>query len=560
MRIFIFKYKKSFIVTSIFTIILASLSVYFAFILQNIIDLAEKGDINSFIKGILILVFYCIISLIIEIIQTSFLSIYKKKTMQHIKETIFNGLMKKDIKSFSEENSAKYMSILTNDINMIEQDGLNTIFSLIKDSFMFVISIVSVIYLSIPITIAIFILTLISFIVPQLFSKNIAKKREDYSHALESFTSKTKDILSGFEVIKNFNIINKISNLYLKSNTDVENKHLNFNLYSGIINAISSNLGALVFTAPIAIGGYFVIKGDITTGVLIALIQLMNNIIGPIATSSIYINRLKSLNPIIKKIEKIIKDDIKEEFKYKLESFNEKIEINNVNFTYDGKKNVLKDINLTFEKGKKYALVGTSGCGKSTILKLILRYYDNFDGMILIDGKDYSDINANDMYKHISVLQQHVFMFDGTIKDNIGLYGDYSDQDIIEKANMAGLSALINNLPKGIYEEVGENGCKLSGGEKQRIAIARALMKNSSIMLLDESTSSLDNETAYSIEKLLLALDGITSIVITHKLMKDVLINYDEIIVMRDGSIVEKGSFNDLIDKKSYFYSLYTIG
>lgn len=293
---------------------------------------------------------------------------------------------------------------------------------------------------------------------------------------------------------------------------------------------------------------------------MIALLQLVGRIIVPIGSSAQIINKLKSLKPIIEKIDNLTQEDIKEESKYSLEYFENSIEIKNLNFSYDGKKQALKDINQTFEKGKKYALVGGSGSGKSTILRLLLRYYEDFKGSILIDDKEHRDIDIDHIYKNISVIQQNVFMFDGTIKDNIGLYGDYTDDEILKAGKMAGLSKLLETLTDGIYDDVGENGSKLSSGEKQRVAIARALIKKTSIMLLDESTSALDNETAYSIEKSILSLENVTSIVITHKLIEDVLKDYDEIIVMRDGAIVERGDFQSLIDEKGYFYSLYNVG
>lgn len=560
MKKYILKFKGLFTITCAFELILSIFSVGSAFVLKYVIDLVGSNDLNKFGKGIIFFISYCVVAFLMEVISIFFKTKYKKKTMYYIKEDIFSNLMKKDIKSFSEENSAKYISILSNDINMIEQDGIASIFRMIQYSFSFIIALISLISMNIYITLGTFILAGIAFTIPQFFSKNISSKRNEYSCSLEDITIKTKDILTGFEVIRNFNIVNKINDLYGKSNKNVETKKENYLLYSGIVDSISENLGMLVFTAPIAIGGYFVIKGQITIGTLVALIQLMNNIIGPIQMSSQLINKVKSLKPIMEKINSITREDDKIEVKYSLNSFDRTIELQKVDFSYDGSKKALKNINQTFEKGKKYALVGGSGSGKSTILRLLLRYYEEFDGSILIDGKEHRDIDINHIYKHLSVIQQNVFMFDGTVKDNIGLYGDYSDEEILKAAKMAGLSKLIESLPKGIYEDVGENGSRLSGGEKQRVAIARALMKNSSIMLLDESTSALDNETAFSIEKSLLELEGVTSIVITHKLMEEILKKYDEIIVMRDGAIVERGEFNELLSEKGYFYSLYNVG
>lgn len=560
MKKYILKFKGLFSITCFFQLVISAIGVGCAFVLQYMVDLATGGDMNKFIKGIFFFVAYCALSFIIDLLLVIFKTVYTKKTMIYIKQDIFSKLMKKDMKSFNEENSAKYLSILSNDITIIENDGIETIFSLIHNAFAFILALISVIYINIYITLAVFVLGTLAFVVPQLFSKQIGKRRLEYSTSLDHFTGKTKDILTGFELIKNFNIFDKISCIFSQDNENVEMKKQNFKMYSRVIECLSEFIGLLLYTAPVAIGGYFVLKGEITVGMMIALLQLVGRIIVPIGSSAQIINKLKSLKPIIEKIDNLTQEDTKKESKYSLESFEKSIEIKNLNFSYDGKKQALKDINQTFEKGKKYALVGGSGSGKSTILRLLLRYYEDFNGSILIDEKEHRDIDIDHIYKNISVIQQNVFMFDGTIKDNIGLYGDYTDDEILKAGKMAGLSKLLDTLTNGIYDDVGENGSKLSGGEKQRVAIARALIKKTSIMLLDESTSALDNETAYSIEKSILSLENVTSIVITHKLIEDVLRDYDEIIVMRDGAIVERGDFQFLIDEKGYFYSLYNVG
>ncbi|MEF9953559.1 MAG: ATP-binding cassette domain-containing protein, partial [Clostridium sp.] len=235
------------------------------------------------------------------------------------------------------------------------------------------------------------------------------------------------------------------------------------------------------------------------------------------------------------------------------------IEVKAVKFSYTEDRKALNDINLVFEKNKKYAIVGESGCGKSTLIKLIMRYYNDYEGTITIDDKDLKSIYSMDLYKIISMIQQNVFMFDDSIKENIRLFSNHSDEDVIKSCERAGIIGLINTLDKGINSLVGENGNRLSGGEKQRIAIARALINNTKVLILDESTSALDNETAYNLEKSLLQLEDLTMIVVTHKLIKNILIDYDEIIVMKDGYVIEKGSFDELINLKGYFYSLYYI-
>lgn len=300
-------------------------------------------------------------------------------------------------------------------------------------------------------------------------------------------------------------------------------------------------------------------KQSITVGTAIIIIQLSTHIVGPVKLSISLINQIRSVSLIADKIETIL-EDTKDSFENtNLNNFVDSIEIKNLDFSYNEERKALDNINLSIDKNKKYAIVGESGSGKSTLIKLLMRYYNDYEGSILIDNNDLRNIYSSDLYKNMSMIQQNVFMFDDSIKENIRLYSNHTDDDIINSCERSGLTKLIDKLPEGINSLVGENGNKLSGGEKQRIAIARALINNTQILILDESTSALDNETAYNLEHSLLNLDDLTLITVTHKLIKSILINYDEIIVMKNGKIIEKGSFNDLLNQKGYFYSLYTI-
>lgn len=268
-------------------------------------------------------------------------------------------------------------------------------------------------------------------------------------------------------------------------------------------------------------------KGEISVGTAIIIIQLSTHIVGPVKTSISLINQIKSVSLIVDKIDEILCDSSEEIEDLSLEKFGKNIEIKNLNFSYSDERQALNNINLTFEKNKKYAIVGESGSGKSTLTKLLMRYYKNYNGEILIDNKNLQKILSHDLYKNISMIQQNVFMFDDSIKENIKLYADYSDDEILEVCGRSSLSNLISILPNGINSLVGENGNKLSGGEKQRIAIARSLINDTKILILDESTSALDNETAYNLETSLLSINDLTLVVVTHKLIKNILLSYD---------------------------------
>ena len=233
------------------------------------------------------------------------------------------------------------------------------------------------------------------------------------------------------------------------------------------------------------------------------------------------------------------------------------ISIRDLSFGYTEDKEILHGINCEFELGKKYAVVGTSGSGKSTLLNLLMASNDNYLGNISYDGNEIRDINSDNLYEIESIIQQNVFIFNASIKNNITMFQSFSDDDITKAIEMSGLKSLVEE--KGLDYICGENGSGLSGGEKQRISIARCLLRKTQVLLVDEATAALDAETAYQVSNSILNLDGVTSIVVTHSLEEGLLKQYDEIITLKNGSIIEKGCFNELINNKNYFYSLFTV-
>ena len=554
---YIFKYKILFFMR-IITISLAALSVIaFDFMMGFIVDIFANGETHKFFPIILTSIALIIILFLTEYIDGYVMSSYIKNTVNYLRTYIFSKIINKDIKDFSLDNSGKYISILYNDLKIIEDSLLNNIFQVISSFISFTISIIFLFSISPTIVLFISIFGILGFLIPNALSKKLVIERNNYSNNLENITSITKDLFSGFEVIKGFNISHKINPVFKNYSNEVENSKKKCSILEAIIKGFSLSFSVTIYLGVLILGGYLMNKGEISVGTAIIIIQLSTHIVGPVKTSISLINQIKSVSLIINKIDEILDDSSDDIENISLEKFEKNIEVKNLNFSYSNERQALKNINLTFEKNKKYAIVGESGSGKSTLTKLLMRYYKNYNGEILIDNKNLQNIFSHDLYKNISMIQQSVFMFDDSIKENIKLYADYSDDEIIKVCDRSGLSNLISTLPNGINSLVGENGNKLSGGEKQRIAIARSLINDTNILILDESTSALDNETAYNLETSLLSIDDLTLIVITHKLIKSLLISYDEIIVMKDGMIIEKGNFDDLIELKGYFYSLY---
>ncbi len=554
---YLFKYKLLFF-TRILTISLSALAVIgFDFIMGFIVDIFSKGETEKFVPIILASIFLIILLFVTECIDGYVMSSYIKNTVNYLRCDIFTKILNKDMKDFSLDNSGKYISILYNDIKIIEDSLLNNIFLVISSFISFIISLLFLFYISPAIVIFIVIFGILGFVIPNALSKKLIVEKNNYSHNLEEITSVTKDLFSGFEVIKGFNIGNKINTIFKNSSNNVESSKKKCSILESIIKGFSLSFSVTVYLGVLILGGYLMYKGEISVGTAIIIIQLSTHIVGPVKTSISLINQIKSVSLIADKIDEILYDSCEDTEEISLPKFEKCIEVKNLDFSYTSDRKALNNINLTFEKNKKYAIVGESGCGKSTLIKLLMRYYKDYNGDILIDNKDIHKIFSNDLYKNMSMIQQNVFMFDDSIKENIKLFANYSDEEVLNICNRSGLSNLIASLPNGINSLVGENGNKLSGGEKQRIAIARSLINNTKILILDESTSALDNETAYNLESSLLSIDDLTLIVVTHKLIKNILLNYDEIIVMKDGMVIEKGSFDYLISLKGYFYSLY---
>lgn len=553
------KYKYQFFCRIITISLVALASICFDFLMGFIVDIFASGDSDKFLIITISSISLIIVMFLTEYIDGLVMSSYIKNTVNYLRTDIFSKIINKDIKDFSLDNSGKYISILYNDLKIIEDNFFNNLFQVISCFISFIISLVVLFSISPTIVIFISIFGVLGFIIPNALSKKLVIQKNEYSQNLEQVTSITKDLFSGFEVIKGFNISNKINEIFKTASTNVETSKKKYSILEGIIRGFSLSFSVTIYLGVLLLGGYLMYKKSITVGTAIIIIQLSTHIVGPVKLSISLINQIRSVAMIADKIEEILEDTHDDFENTKLENFSKSICIENLNFSYTEERKALDNINITFDKNKKYAIVGESGSGKSTLIKLLMRYYNDYEGKISIDNLNIKNIYSSDLYKNISMIQQNIFMFDDSIKENIRLYSNHDDKDILDACKRSGLDKLLNKLPNGINSLVGENGNKLSGGEKQRIAIARALINNTQILILDESTSALDNETAYNLENSLLNLENLTLITVTHKLIKNILNRYDEIIVMKNGKIIEKGNFEDLINIKGYFYSLYTI-
>jgi ATP-binding cassette subfamily C protein len=557
MKKYILREKKAIIFITFMTIIVSFLNVSFAFLLKYIIDISTNGTLDEYlvvvISCIIITLVFCIVKYFVDYLKNN----YIRRTMKYIKSDIVNQIFKKNIYNFNENKSSNYISILTNDMVILENDLINSIFILASTFTSFLIGVFALFKINVYVTILAIIISVLTAVIPMIFAKKIGFFKQKLSKEYGNYTHKVKDIFNGFEIIKTFNLIDIYQNIFDKSNIELEMRKYNMNQYIIRYKAVTSLLNNFTVLGIFLIGGYFILTNRLTAGSTIASLQLISNIILPVAGVGVYINTIKSNSKLIERINKIIAGKEKSN-KKSINELNKGIKLNELCF-FIGKKQILKNVSIEFEINKKYVIVGESGSGKSTLLKVLLGYYDSYNGEIFIDNLNLKDINDCDLYNLISIIHQNVYMFDDTIENNIILYENYLKNRLNSVSHKVNLNKITEDKKDGINYVVGENGVNLSGGEKQRISIARAIIREPEVLLLDEATSALDGNSSSDIDTEFFKLKNKLSIVITHKLNKNILEKYDEIIVMKNGEIAEKGSFEELLLKKGVLYNMYII-
>lgn len=557
MKLFVLKYKSQLILLILLIIVSSLTNMYMAFISRGLVDVATLGQGRGFAVKVLWAVGFIIVSTAFRFFALLTYSSYIRKTMIYLKEVVFCHIIGKSLMQFSARNSAQYISLFNNDLKIIEDDYFKNIFNFIGIVISFTASLIALFLLSPTIMVALLLLTFLSMFIPRLFEQKLIHGKSKVVDSLGKFTVKMNDMYSGFAIVKSFGIEKHMIGQYDVINTEVENNKYKFAKLSAGVNSLSDLFGGFMFISVFIIGSFLTIQNSITLGTMIACVQLTNSVVNPIQMSIQYIAQIRSLRDISTKIMDILQTETHDTKYIRKATIENEILFRDVSFGYNKEGYDLHHLNMRLEKGKKYALVGTSGSGKSTILKLLMKQYETYEGTISVDDVNLKEVSAENWCRLQSVLQQDVFLFDASIQDNITLYEPYEENEMDDVIFQSGLNALITRLPEGVDTQVGENGSVLSGGEKQRIAIARTLMRHAPLVLMDEPTSALDAETAYEIEEMVISLENTLCVIVTHRLSKYILEQYDLIYMFDNGTIVEQGTFKELLEKKERFYTMY---
>lgn len=552
-----FKQNKFLFLLTIVTCIISSLGyVFIAILLQQLLDIVMVKNMEQFIRIVTFSLIYFAVLGIFLFLQSLFEKKVIRKIVYQIRSDIFGGIANHSIEAFGKSNTADYISSITNDVKILEDNFLLPLFEVIQYAVIFISSLVVMIYFDLIVTACVIVAIGIMFIIPSIIGGILEKQQNQFSQKLSELTICLKDILSGFEIIKSYSMKKYISCRFDESNKDTINAKRSVDKLIALNEGLSAFLALMVQVVVLFLSAYFILTGRITAGALLGMVQVSSNLANPLVMIFTNIPKIKSIKPIVKKLNDLSVYTEDEFQKKSIRVFNQCISVKDLSFSYDKQNEVLHGITCTIEKGKKYVIVGKSGCGKTTLIKLLSGYYTGYDGNIFYDGTELNFLNNNDVDQLSSTIHQNIYMFDETIYDNICLHEDYSKEIVDRVVKESGLNEFISELPDGLFYKVGENGSNLSGGQKQRIAVARALIRNKPILILDEGTSAIDMQTAYDIEGRLLKMKNLTLITITHNMKKELLKSYDNIIYMENGVIQGNNNFDKLI-KTSQKFSKY---
>ena len=536
-----------------------SLNLILSWIIQQLMDTAAgKSGALSFRTLLLISAGFVLLCAGLSLLNYASQPRFLERAMRQYKDFAFKKLIGKSISSFRDESAAGYLSALTNDAASIETNYLAQMLAMITKAVTFIGALLLMCRYSLLMTAIAAGLTVLPLIASLLTGSRLQAVESRVSERNGEFTAALSDCLAGFTVVKNFRAEREIFRLFAQSNKALEHEKFTGRRIKMLVGMIGAVTGIFAQLGVFIAGVYLSMKGgSMTPGAVVLFVNLMNFIISPIAELPGLLACRKAALGLVDKLAAALERSSSREGSETLNRLEHGIRLENVSFAYEPGKTVLHGINAEFEAGRAYALVGGSGSGKSTLLNLLMAAETNYSGHILADGIELSDISTESLYGTMAAIQQNVFVFNASIKDNVSMFRDFPKTEMDEAIARAHLGALIRE--RGEDYLCGVNGSGLSGGEKQRISIARSLLKKSSVLLADEVTAALDAQTAHRVSSDILDLQGITRIVVTHTLEESLLRRYDKIFVLRGGRIEEAGSFADLMANKGYFYALFTV-
>lgn len=567
----LFPYKKGIIIVFIFSILSTLFTIVGPKVLGNATTELYNGVVRKLNNAgsidytklhtiLLTLLILYIISAIFNYIQGIVVAKISAKYTLELRKKVNRKMEKLPLKYFDKKSHGEVLSLITNDIDKISQ---NLSYAL-TETVTCIIAVLGMLIMMFSINVTMTLAIIIILPICMILTAKIASKGQKYftlrQEGLAKVDTKVEEMLRNHNIVKVFNSEDKILKEFNKENEMLANSTWKSNFIGGIMHPIMMLIGNLSYVVIAFLGGLFVIQGKITVGNIQSFITYAKNFTNPIGSLASIMTELESMIAASERVEDYLSEEEEKivENPVPLNNVQGNITFDHVKFGYDENKIIIKDFTAHIESGKKIAIVGPTGSGKTTLVKLLMRFYDVNSGNILIDGINIKDVERASLRKNIGMVLQDTWLYSGTIMENIR-YGrlDATDDEVITSAKEAQVHHFIQTLPDSYNLEINEETSNISEGQKQLLTIARAILKNPKILILDEATSSVDTRTEELIQKAMDTLmKGRTSFIIAHRL--STIKNADLILVLKDGDIIEQGTHEELLKKNGLYKSLYS--
>lgn len=499
-----------------------------AILLNALIDAAQisitSENIYYLQKTLLISILYAVCLGILIFLSNRYKAYYIKKYLLDMRNSLAKGTLQASISDYEKTGNASYVTAFNQNFSIIEEKVLQNRISILDSIICIVFAVILLLYMNPIIAVVSIIAMSIPSLLPNLFNKVLGKTQQMVMESTTAYNETVSDLLNGYEVVKTYHAEEQMLHKFSIAAQKLERRKEHFSSLMAGVYGVTTLSSVVVQFFIMGLAGFFAVKGYITIGSIVAVTQLTGQVISPAFELSAKISELKSARPVLETLHTLSHPEIHE--KKTGHKLKKQISLRNVSFKYDD-RTILKNVSATFEKGKKYAILG-----KSTLLKLLAGYYPEFEGEICTD-----EIAA--LPDRLAMIHQKTFLFNDSVRNNLTLWKSYTENEISEVIKKAGLKEVMEHLPQGLDTIIEENGSNFSGGECQRLAIARALLSGKDILLMDEATSALDEQTANDVENSILSLENITCISVTHRLSRENMKKYSAVLKMDNGELHE---------------------
>lgn len=529
-----------------------------SWLLGRIIDVIGTGDVSALARLAALCAAFLAASLAVSLGMYRAKCAFVYRALAQYKSLAFERLSEKGVRAFARENTGSYLSLLTNDVASIEEGYLKRGFLIVYHALLLAGSLAMMLALSVPLAAVAVALSAVPLAVSVAMGREMGERERAVSAGNERFVSRLRDLLAGFSVVKAFRAEAEARRLFDAANAEVEGLKRRRYWWECLIGAVSENLcGSLLQFGVFLAGAWLAVAGEVTAGTVLVFVNLCNYLVMPINVLPQFLASRRAAAGLIEKLAEAAERNESRRGERVGHDLAGGVVLEHVGFAYGGGEPVLSDVSLALRPGGRYALVGASGSGKSTLLNLLMGGEDGYTGSIRVGCHELRCIDAGSLCDLMGLIDQQVFLFDDTLGNNVTMFRDFPEGAVLDACCRAGLGELV--AEKGLGYECGEGGANLSGGERQRVSIARALLRKTPVLLVDEATSALDARTASEVAGAILDLEGPTRLVVTHRLEPALLARYDEIFVLREGHVVERGTYAELTAADGYFAGLCAV-